>query len=119
MRTTFTAIILVSLCFAGGWLIGTANLTTVKKAVVDSYINRYNAASGANADEVIYFVISDDQATLDNLASTSESIRQIEKSDYPRMFNVYLSNTNKQQSVTALRALDSVSAVFTVPFFCH
>lgn len=119
MRSILTITSLISLCFAGGWFIGTVNISSVKKAVVDSYVNRYHAASGTNVDEVIYYIISSDQTALDEIASADENIRRIENSGYPRLFHVYLSYAQRRETLSALRAHHSVSAVFTVPFICH
>lgn len=119
MRTIFTFCSLIPLCFAGGWLIGKADLTGIKKAITDSYLNRYNAATGTGADEVIYFVVSEDQTELNTIANSNDSIRLVESSGYPRLFNVYINYADRLQTLKALRSLATVSAVFTVPLICH
>lgn len=119
MRSILSFISLIPLCFAGGWLIGSVEFSDIKKAVVDSYVNRYNAASGTNVDEVIYYVVSESQKALDDIATADESIRHIEHSGYPRLFNVYLNYADRRETLKTLRAHESVSAVFTVPFICH
>lgn len=113
------ATLFIPLCFGSGWMLGRMDMTGLKKAVVDSYFNRYYAVSGTNTEEAIYYVISNNQAMLQEFANTTPDIHRIEYSGYPTLFNVHISYPKRRETVVKLRSLETVSAVFTVPFMCH
>ncbi len=95
------------------------DMTGLKKAVVDSYVSRYHAVSGSNTEEAVYYVISENQSMLQEFANTNPDIHRIENGGLPTLFNVHISYPQRRDVVRKLRGLDTVSAVFTVPFMCH
>ena len=119
MQILLVLALLLPLCFAGGWVVGSTDFSSLKKTIADSYINRYNAMTGNNVDEVIYYVISDSRVTLDQLVIDHPAINKVSSAGYPRMYNVHLDYTDRKDTLKTLRQLSEVTAVFTVPFICH
>ena len=119
MRILLTLILLLPLCFTGGWVLGSTDFSKIKKAVADSYINRYNAMTGNNIDEVIYYVVSQNRSMLDQVVQDHSGINKVTSTGYSRMYNVHLDYADKREALQILRQLDGVNAVFTVPFICH
>lgn len=109
-------------CFAVGWLIGgvdTRVWQSTKALLAETYLNKFNAMSGANVDEYLYYVVSDDGALLQDLVVEDSGIKRLELTDFPALFHIYIDAASKREMLFRLRALPSVSAVFTVPFMCH
>lgn len=75
--------------------------------------------SGANVDEYIYYVISEDGGILQKMASEASGINRIVASDLPTVFHAYIAAGARHEVLSRLRGMASVTAVFTVPFMCH
>ena len=114
--------VIVPVCFLLGW--GGAELdddfvSSVSSLVADTYINKFNAMSGANISEYLYYVVSDDAAPLHQIANAGSGINRIDETDLPRVFHAYIAAGARREMLGSLRELPAVSAVFTVPFMCH
>jgi len=109
-------------CFLSGW--GAAEvdgqmLRSAKALFAETYLNKFNAMSGADIDEYVYHVISDDPLALQQIADQTGGIRRVEATALPTVFNAYIAATARREMLSRLRAMTSVTAVFTVPFMCH
>ncbi len=109
-------------CFLLGW--GAAEvdgktLRSAKSLVAQTYLNKFNAMSGTNVEEYIYYVISDDALTLHQLAEELTGINRIEASDLPTLFHAHIAASERRNVLSRLRSAAAVTAVFTVPFMCH
>jgi len=114
-----SAVALLLLC---GWLIGhygTAVWSVVQRHSVDAYLNKYNAASGADRDSFIYYVVADNAASLKQLAVARQAILDVSDTSYASLFDVELQARERHKLLKEIRGLDGVSAVFTIPFMCH
>ena len=109
-------------CFALGWLAGGVDAKlwrSTKALLADTYVKKFNAMSGANVEEYLYYVISDDAASLRQFTADVSGIRRIDATDFPTVFHAYIDATEKREMLSRLRSASFVSAVFTVPFMCH
>lgn len=115
-------LVVVSGLFGGGWLLGRYGdglWNGLVKHSIDAYVNKYNAASGANTDSLIYYVVSSEPAELTALADRYEDIIDVQKTPYRTLFDVQLKRQNRHERLREIRSLQGVSAVFTIPFMCH
>ena len=87
--------------------------------LADTYINKFNAMSGANISEYLYYVISDSASPLQQIASAGVGVNRVEATDLPGVFHAYIAAGAKREMLRSLRELPAVTAVFTVPFMCH
>jgi len=113
---------IVPACFLFGWVAGELDRDFFRAAgnlISETYINKFNAMSGANVDEYIYYAISDEIAPLQQLASQTTGINRVEATDLSTVFHVYIAAGSKHEMLSRLRAQPTVTAVFTVPFMCH
>lgn len=109
-------------CFGIGWGAAEVDAKTwlsVRTLLAETYLNKFNAMSGADVDEYIYYVISDDPETLRQVVRQETGVNRIEGTDLPSVFNAHIGSESRRRALSHLRSLPSVSAVFTVPFMCH
>ena len=115
--STFPAsrwLLVLSACFFIGWGFGEVDAKmyrSVKTLLAETYLNKFNAMSGANIDEYIYYVISDDEQTLRRVASESIGVNRIEASDIPTVFHAYIAAAERQKMLLRLRGMPTVTAV--------
>ena len=115
-------LLMVGSCLFVGWGVGevdTRMYGSVKTLLAETYLNKYTAMSGANIDEYIYYVITDDEQALQLVAHEGSGVNRIEASDIPTVFNAHIAAGERQKMLRRLRGMPSVTAVFTVPFMCH
>jgi hypothetical protein len=114
--------IAIVVCFALGWLAGGVDAKvwhSTRALLADTYVKKFNAMSGANVEEYLYYVISDDAASLQQFTTDVSGIRRIDATDFPTVFHAYIEAASKREMLSHLREAPFVSAVFTVPFMCH
>jgi len=114
--------LLITACFLLGWGAGAVDakmIQSAKSLLAETYINKFTAMSGANIDEYIYYVISDDVAPLQQVVGEASGVNRVEVSDIPTVFHAYIAAASRKEMLSRLRGLPSVTAVFTVPFMCH
>ena len=73
-------LLLLACCFLFGW--GAAEvdgqlLRSAKALLAETYVNKFNAMSGADIDEYVYYVISEDESALQQLADQNLSLIHI------------------------------------------
>jgi len=115
-------LVVIATCFLLGWVAGEVDgkmLQSAKALLAETYLNKFNAMSGANVEEYVYYVISEDAPALRQFAGQAGGINRVEATALPTVFNTYIAAAAKHQMLSRLRAMPSVSAVFTVPFMCH
>ncbi len=117
--TTVNLVLLVPLFFAAGVALGKLDWQSVSRSFSEAYMNHYLTRSGANVERYIYYVQTDNESALRELGLQHTGILEVESTRYSRLFNVHLTDAARRSSITRLRALDGVSAVFTIPFMCH
>jgi len=120
--TTRRGLLLLVACFLLGWGAGAVDgkmLLAAKTLLAETYINKFNAMSGANIDEYLYYVVSDDVSVLHQIAGQASGVNRIEATSLPTVFNTYIAAAARHEMLVHLRSLPSVTAVFTVPFMCH
>jgi hypothetical protein len=111
----------VPFCVALGWMLAEVDRDTVasaKQLLAETYLNKFNAMSGADVDEYVYYVLGDAEP-LRTLVATTAALNRLEPTEFPTLFNVYIAASERREMLSVLRELPSVSAVFTVPFMCH
>ncbi len=121
VRTSACAIGLFAL-FGVGWLAGTYGepaWQALKRHSANAYVNKYNAASGANAATSTYFVTTADQSVLLALAEQRSDIVSVESTKYDTLFHVEVSAATRRERVNEMRSLAGIGSVFTIPFICH
>jgi len=113
--------LLVVAMFAFGWIGGryAPGWSVIKQATIDSYINRYRAMSEAGLDSIVYYVSTKDSTALYELAAQSNDIIEVVKTRITDLYDVRISYANRVPTVRALRSMKQISAVITVPLFCH
>ena len=122
LNSTCRWLLMVGACLFVGWGVGEVDARmygSVKTLLAETYLNKYTAMSGANIDEYIYYVITDDEQALQRVASEGVGVNRIEASEIPTVFNVHIAAGERQKMLRRLRGMPSVTAVFTVPFMCH
>jgi len=113
--------LLVAAMFAFGWIGGryTPGWSVIKQATIDSYVNRYRAMSEAGLDSIVYYVSTKDSAALFELAAQSNDIIEVVKTRITDLYDVRINYASRVPTVRALRSMKHISAVITVPLFCH
>jgi hypothetical protein len=102
-----------------GWCIGKLDINRILQYTTDSYINRYNTMSGAKITEVTYYLVSDSIDSVKPQALEIPGVLGIDKSGIDSLYDIRVAYEARRNSVSALRSLADVSAVFTVPLLCH
>jgi len=108
--------------FATGWFggrYGTSIWGTVKQATIDSYLNRYRVMSDSGLDSIVYYVSTKDNASLLAMAEQSTDILDVAATRIKNLYDVRINYASRVPTVKALRAIDTIDAVITVPLFCH
>ena len=107
--------------FTLGWVGGhyAPAWTVIKQATIDSYVNRYRAMSEAGLDSIVYYVSTKDSRALYELAAQSTDIIEVVNTRITDLYDVRISYANRVPTVRALRSMKEISAVITVPLFCH
>ena len=117
-----TPIILTSALFATGWWTGQYGQTawnTVKKATIDSYMNRYLAMSESGVSSIVYYVSTRDASSLLAMADSSTEILAVDETKIDNLFDVRINYSTRVSTVKSLRAMDNIDAVITLPLICH
>lgn len=115
-------VIAPAVCFMLGWSIAELDdswIESTQALLAETYLNKFNTMSGANVDEYLYYVISDDHQSLREFSQQHAGVNRVEQTNYPSVYNVYLNAAARHELLNGLRKLSPVSAVFTVPFMCH
>lgn len=114
--------LLVIVMFATGWFggrYGTSIWGTVKQATIDSYLNRYRVMSDSGLDSIVYYVSTKDNASLLAMAEQSTDILDVAATRINNLYDVRINYVSRVSTVKALRSIDTIDAVITVPLFCH
>lgn len=117
-----TAGLLVLALFATGWLggrYGTSAWAAVKKATVDSYVNRYRVMSDSELESIVYYVSTKDSLPLYAMAEQSTDIIDVAATNIKDLYDVRIKYTSRVPTVKTLRSMDAIDAVITIPLFCH
>lgn len=114
--------LLVFTLFAAGWFggrFGGNAWATIKQATVDSYKNRYRVMSDSGLDSIVYYVSTKDTANLYAMADQLPEILDVADTRIKDLYDVRISYASRVETVKALRSLDNIDAVITVPLICH
>ena len=112
-------LLLFTACLVTGWCIGKLDINRVLQYTTDSYINRYNTMSGTSLTEVTYYLVSNSIDSVKPQALVIPGVLGIDDSGITSLYDIRVAYETRRNSVSALRNLTGVSAIFTVPLLCH
>jgi len=75
--------------------------------------------SDSGLDSIVYYVSTKDTANLYAMADQLPEILDVADTRIKDLYDVRISYASRVETVKALRSLDNIDAVITVPLICH
>ncbi|MEM7260171.1 MAG: hypothetical protein AAF404_22580, partial [Pseudomonadota bacterium] len=116
---TTNTLLIVVLGFVGGYSLGQINLESVVRHTRDAYINRHLSMSGAERQQVTYYLYSNSPEVALAAVNAIPGVLSTANAGPAKLYDVVIDYSQRRKSVTAIKAIPEVSAVFTVPLMCH